>query len=179
METYKPIKNFDGYYEVSNYGNCRSVERVVIATNRVIKFKQKQLKAAITNANYRFVVLCKNGISKPFTIHRLVAIAFIPNLLNKKEVNHIDGNKNNNTVENLEWVTASENMKNANDRIGVYKKGINNPRSTPVIKTDKNGIYINSYGSINEAAQKNNCGAGHISECMRGKRKQVMGFIYK
>ena len=113
-EIWKPIKGYDGLYEVSNYGSIRSVDRIT-CNGKKLKSKVFSTKA---KENYITCRLSKNGKVKSFRIHVLVAETFIPNPENKPCVNHIDGNKQNNRVENLEWVSYSENMKHA------YKKGL-------------------------------------------------------
>ena len=95
MEIWKKITNFENY-EVSNYGNVRNKK-----TNKYLKKENTK--------GYLRISLSKNGKVKRFQIHRLVALNFIENLQNKKCVNHIDGNKFNNCVSNLEWCTHSEN----------------------------------------------------------------------
>lgn len=107
------VKGFEGAYEVSASGLVRSVNRCVIDS----RGHRKQLKGRILSpglvCGYRRVVLCLADKSQNLFVHRLVASAFIKNPQNKKEVNHIDGNKLNNCVENLEWVTRSENALHA------------------------------------------------------------------
>jgi hypothetical protein len=97
-EIWKPIKSFEGLYEVSNLGRVRSLRRDIIMRTRQ------------RNDGYVSCTLSNCGKVKNKLIHRLVAEAFIPNHKNKPEVNHIDGNKQNNCIRNLQWVTASENQ---------------------------------------------------------------------
>lgn len=97
MEIFKEIEGFSNY-EVSNFGNVRNKK-----TGRVLKPKKN-------NCGYLEVSLRKDGKKKMFYVHRLVAIDFIENPRNKKEVNHINGIKTDNRVENLEWVTHQENQ---------------------------------------------------------------------
>jgi len=106
MEIWKNVKGYEGYYQVSNKGRVRSIDRV-IPDGR--KYKGCIRVLCNDKDGYPYVVLAKNGKNKTLKIHRLVATTFIPNPQNKYAINHIDGNKENNSVENLEWVTQSEN----------------------------------------------------------------------
>jgi hypothetical protein len=129
QEIWKDVLGYQGLYKVSNLGNIYST-----ITN-------KQLKPIMTSLGYTKVWLYENKESKMFSIHRLVAIAFIDNVENKKDVNHINGIKHDNRLCNLEWVTNSENQKHA-FKIGLRKirKGKDNPMF------GKKGILHNSYG---------------------------------
>lgn len=117
-ELFVPVRNYEGLYEVSNLGNVRSVSRGR-NTGRLLKPFGRQIKI-----NYQSVTLCKNGIKKTRTIHRLVAEAFISNLDGKKTVNHKDNNPRNNIVTNLEWASYQENIRHAfaNGKV-VWNKG--------------------------------------------------------
>lgn len=142
MEIWKDIKGYEGYYQISNYGDVKSVERNIIGRNR----KEIILKGGF-DGKYFFVILQKNCIKKHFKIHRLVALNFIDNPLNKPEVNHIDGNKLNNHVNNLEWNTMSENQKHA-FKIGLNStKGEKHPRHK---LTWNEVIFIRSLVGINQ-----------------------------
>ena len=108
VEIWKPIKDYEGLYEVSNFGNVRS-----------LRFdKVKLLKLNMDRCGYFRCNLYKNATYKTYSVHRLVALAFISNAKNKSQINHIDGNKQNNRVDNLEWCTNSENITHA------YKTGL-------------------------------------------------------
>ena len=111
MEIWHPCAGYETHYEVSNLGNVRSIERMV--NNRVNsglrKSPQKLLKQGKSKSGYYIVSFCVDGVKSNQTVHRLVARAFIPNESNKPQVNHKDGNKHNNHLDNLEWVTVSEN----------------------------------------------------------------------
>lgn len=112
-EVFKAIPGYEGYYEVSNLGNVRSIGRRVLWRGQEIYRHGMALTPHSNLRGYRFVTLSKAKERKIAYIHRLVAETFIDNPLLKNEVNHIDGNKNNNSFENLEWVTRSENCKHA------------------------------------------------------------------
>jgi hypothetical protein len=106
METWKAIPDYEGLYEVSNYGDVRRVARY--GRRWVHPCKPKR-----TRDGYLETTLVKNSKAKSIRTHRLVAMVFCENPHGKPEVNHIDGNKHNNCADNLEWVTSSENQKHA------------------------------------------------------------------
>lgn len=139
IEVYKTIEDYPNY-EVSNLGNVRNIK-----TGRV-------LRPSMNKGGYQYVGLCLNRKSKIHLIHRLVATAFIPNLNDKRTVNHINGIKTDNRVENLEWTTDSENMKHA------YKTGLNqNPKQrVRCIETGQ------EFESISSAARYFGCIKGNI-----------------
>lgn len=113
-EMWKDIPGYEGYYQVSNFGQVRSVDRERIdKLGRRLHVKGKVRKLATSQDGYLEVDLNCNGIVKYMRVHRLVAITFIPNPENKPEVNHKDGDKKNNRMSNLEWVTTTENIRHA------------------------------------------------------------------
>ncbi len=148
METFKDIIGLEGKYQISNYGNVKSIKRNIILKQHV--HDNKYLRITIPNT------------PKPirFKIHRLVATHFIPNPYNKPQVNHIDGNKLNNHVSNLEWVTDSENKEHA------FKTGLQTYKNKKrVLNTITNEIY----NSIATAAKKNNFSATKTKLIVHGK----------
>jgi hypothetical protein len=118
MEKWKPIKNFEGWYEVSNHGRVRSVTRDMTQKgNGGSEFtytrEGKYLKPTLTNKGYLKVMLNIHSKKYQFSVHRIVAEHFVPNPYDKPQVNHRDTNKLNNYEWNLEWVTNAENMEHA------------------------------------------------------------------
>src|SRR5690625_2037351 len=133
-EIRKDIKGYEGVYQIYNLGNLRSLTRVICDKRGKTKtIKGKLLKASTTAQGYKTVVLRKGKVKENFRIHRLVAQAFIENEDDKPYVNHLDGDKTNNRVNNLEWCTNSENMKHA------FETGLKEP-SNP----NKNGLMQGS-----------------------------------
>ena len=110
-EIWKEIPGYKGLYEVSNYGQIKSIERLEKCGNKTRIRKARILKQSLRRG-YLFVSLCKNGRKENVVIHRIVSLLFIPNPNNMSEVDHIDGNKINNKVSNLRWVTAKQNSNN-------------------------------------------------------------------
>lgn len=123
-EVFKPIQDYENLYWVSNMGRVSNGRKI--------------LKTFIQNGGYVALKLTKESKAKHFTIHRLVARTFIPNINNKTEVNHLNGIKTDNTVSNLEWVTSSENKRHA---IDTDLKPYNYP--TKGIKKGKSSKYRN------------------------------------
>lgn len=133
-EVWKPIRCYEGIYEVSNLGHVKRL-KTFVEHNGVYGAKNKKLVKErilkpVYSRNYQYVKLCKKGIDTRYLVHRLVAETFIDNPNNKKEVNHIDGNKQNNRADNLEWCTHKENCKHRDD---------NNLRKAP--KGEKHYLY--------------------------------------
>jgi len=119
---WKNLPGIEKYYEVSNTGLVRRKQIPVIDRNGVPrKFVQRILKSLLDKKGYHRIRISERQIRYTIKVHRSVAIAFIPNPENKEQVNHIDGDKNNNCVENLEWVTNIENMRHA-FAIGIFKE---------------------------------------------------------
>ncbi len=184
-EIWKSIKNYEGLYEVSNLGRVRSLDRVTITTNgKTVPFKGKILKTIKHKNGYLKVNLNKDKKQKTHLVHRLVAEAFIPNPNNKKYIDHINTIRDDNRVDNLRWVTASENQ--YNDLTTINKKkysgdkcywygvvGENNPFSIKVVQLSKEGELIKIWDCINDTKK---CGYSHVWECCNGKRNMDKGY---
>lgn len=125
-EIWKPLVGYETEYLISSYGRLKSIKHG----------KSIMLKPHINTRNgYVYYLVSKNGKSKNSRAHRLVALTFIPTSNTKLQVNHKDGNKTNNRVDNLEWCTQSENM------IHAYKMGLEKPRGLKVIRLDDGKIF--------------------------------------
>lgn len=111
MEKWKPITGYEEFYEVSNYGNVRSLDRYVTKSNGVIQRRTGRLKAQTYDSDgYKNVKLCKDGRERRYKTHVLVAKEFVQGYFDGAEVNHLDFNRENNNCDNLEWVTHKENV---------------------------------------------------------------------
>ena len=175
-EIWKDIDGYEGLYQVSNLGRVKSLNY-----NRTKK--EKVLKGVRKPFGHLRVMLC----GKLFSVHRLVAEAFIPNDENKPFIDHINGIPSDNRVENLRWCTQSENLRNP---IAIAKlkshpsklKGRTDslcPNSKAVTQFDKQGNFIKSWNSQAEAARQLNIKQSDISRCVNGKRNYCGGFIWK
>jgi len=187
-EIWKDIKDYEGYYQVSNLGNVRSCNRTIIenGTGKTVKHKSRKLKAAKNHDGYLQIVLSKESICVTNFVHRLVAKAFIPNPLNKPTVNHIDGNKQNNNVLNLEWSTKSEQaIHSLNKKLRTMPNVWNNKfgskhcASKKVLQYSKTGSLIKEHGSIVEAAKEVNISPSSITHVCKGRGKSAGGYCWK
>ena len=146
-EIWKDIETHMGFYQVSNLGMVRSLDRTV--TNKRYgkqRIKGCYLSCCINSAGYNHVALRDSGVVKVMTVHRLVANAFLSNPMGKETVNHINGDKNDNRIANLEWNTWKENVNHAwANGLVKQKTGEQNGRS---ILTWKNVRAIRKYISL-------------------------------
>lgn len=163
-EIWKDIDGYGGAYQVSNQGNVFVRESYVQAWGGAQRKKPHILKCADNGNGYRYVTISVNRKRKNHYVHVLVAKAFIPNPENKEEVNHINGNKSDNKMENLEWCTRKENLMHAS-RAGLLRTGSNNPQSRPVYNSSGEKLYDSvkiaaralkmNYGTLKDALRKN------------------------
>ena len=163
MEKWKIINNFSNY-EISTEGRVRNLKTQYILKGRPSKngYLQVSIKSDIdSNVKNQY-------------IHRLVAIHFIENPDNKKEVNHIDGNKLNNTLENLEWCTSSENQKHRQNILGKRKTS-----QRRIGKFSKDGELLEEFDSIISAAQSFNKSRVNIDNALQKKQKTAYGYVWE
>lgn len=180
QEIWRDVPGHEGLYQVSNQGNVRSIDRIITDTKRKRLYKGKQLKLKEDYAGYLCVILYKNSVGQDWKVHRAVALAFLPNPEHKRVVNHIDGNKQNNCVENLEWATHSENARHAyTTGLRVVSEKQRASRELPTLQKavfgTKDGIRY-SFRSIHEAARLIGGNESAISQCCKGKRKTHRGY---
>lgn len=179
-EIWKDIEGYENYYQISNLGNIKSLPRKIINNKGYYISKEKILSAGLSASGYMHIALCRFGKNKTFKIHRLKAIAFIPNPENKPCINHIDGNKLNNDIYNLEWCTHSENHKHA-FKIGLKTPHHNTDHSSnkPVNQLDLNMNFIAKYKSIHEAFRITGIDYRMISKVCTGIQKKTHGFVFE
>ena len=172
-EIWKDIEKYEGYYQVSNLGKVKSLQRIVVDKKSTRTFKSRVLKPSPDTHGYLQVRPSKKGKVKTFRVHQLVARAFIPNPHNKPEINHDDGNKINNCVSNLEWQTSRENSIHAS-QTGL----LNITHNKPVIQYDLNHKILNKFNSGKMAQDLTGVNRNNISQCSRGNIKTAGGFIW-
>lgn len=176
MEIWKDIEGYEGHYQVSNTGEVRSLPRAVEYVKGYTHRNDGRIleKVVLDNGvgkRYYIVSLSKDNKVKRYRIHRLVASAFIPNPENKPQVNHIDGNKFNNNVENLEWVTVRENKLHA-----VYT-GLDIPTyGIKPVRCLNNG---KTYRSASEAARQLGLNDSSVAHVCRGEWHHTKGMRFE
>lgn len=178
-EIWKDIKGYEGYYKISNTGKVKGL----LLYNRHKKMyvsRETILKPDITQKGYARVTLCKNAEHKRYNVHRLVASHFILNLDNKPQVNHINGIKTDNRVENLEWCTNGENEKHAYE-LGLKKKkyGGDNPMKKEITATNIITGESRDFNSIIDASKILQIGYNTIIYILQGKTKKPTKFYFK
>ena len=173
-EIWKDVPNYEGLYQVSNFGNVKSVSRNINNNGGFQVLSEKMLVQSVNNKGYCRVELSKDGKRKPFSVHRLVAEVFVDNPENKSQVNHIDENKMNNYFDNLEWCTAKENINH-----GTHNKRAAETKGCKIKMYDIKMNLIAEFSSMSEASRKTGVWQQNISKCIAGKREQAGGFIWK
>ena len=174
-EIFKDITGFENLYKVSNTGK-------VLSTNYRNTGKSRILSPVKHHTGYLYVHLGKNVMR---SIHTLVAEAFLEKSEGKQFVNHIDGNKHNNNVENLEYVSAIENIRHAihtglrDPHFTNCQSGKNNPNSKAVLQYSKTGEFIKKWDCISDAARYIGCNPAMITNNASGRTLSVHGYVWK
>lgn len=160
-EEWRNVYGYEGLYEVSNYGRVRRKDNSAV------------LDGNVNSYGYKTVGLSNYYGRKNVKVHRLVALAFIPNPECKRNVNHIDGNKLNNYVNNLEWATHGENISHAMNILGVDYS------SKPVVQLSKSGNFVAIHKDISHAARMMGGHSQHIGACCSGSVPSAYNFCWK
>ena len=205
-EVWKPIRNYEGLYEVSNMGRVKSLERTVWVNGGSYKKSERILKPQKVRG-YLGVSLCKDAELKRYLVHRLVGQAFMENPEGFKEINHIDEDKTNNKVENLEWCNRSYNANfgTRNQRVAEKLRGRKKSKesvekrvekmrgrkqseehikkrvqknSKPVYSINKESGLIVYWNSAKEAGRVLGIDNSSITKCCKGKLKSIKGYTF-
>ena len=180
-EIWKDIAEYEGVYQVSNLGGIRSLERTVSFGSQVRTIPASIRKLKRKSGGYLFVQLSKNSNQKCFHVHRLVAYAFCCGYADNAQVNHIDGNRENNKYTNLEWCSRSENQKHAYRQLkrkcymtGRY--GSLSNRAKPIIQLSLNGEFIRNWDCAATVEKELGLSESNIRMCLYGKTTQSHGY---
>lgn len=158
-EEWKPIKDYEDLYLVSDHGEINSLR------------SRKLLSTKALSAGYPCVSLCRGG-QKTFRVHRLVAETFLPNFKSYDIVNHKDGNKLNNHVDNLEWCDINYNNQHS------IETGLKGYKASPVSQYSLEGKWIADYRSQQQAEDKTGACRKQISNCIKNKQKSAQGYVW-
>lgn len=172
-EVWKPIREWEGLYEISSHGRVRSLDRLLKNSHGKYVLKGRILKQASFSNKYLFVLLQDKPRKESYLVHRLVAQAFIPNPDGKKEVNHISGDKTDNRVINLEWATRSENLIHRNRVLGMHTSFWEKRRAIWCIEFEK------EWESITEASKELKIGKSAIVNQLKGRQQTCKGLHFK
>ena len=184
-EIWKDIKGYEGLYQVSNLGRCRSLDKDIPCSSLFSDKKSLVRKGKILSdkrlshvGGYIKHRLTKDKKTKQYYLHKLVAEAFIPNPENKKYVDHIDTNRLNNQVNNLRWVTQKENIMNPNT-YSVYKTNIdlyNKSKIKPVYQLDDKYNIVQKFDSVDKAAEAIGCSSTCIRRSCKITKYKAKGY---
>ena len=191
MEIFKDIKGYEETYQISDIGTVlRKGHYRTDITNRSRYYSEKILAPIKSHSGYLRIGLWKEGKVKRCFIHRLVAEAFIPNTDKLPQINHIDENKENNCVENLEWCTSKYNCNygtrtkrqaetikgNKHPKPMLGKIGKKHPCSKPIYQYDLDGNFIKKWDCAGDVQREVGYGRGNLNNCALGKCQTAYGY---
>jgi RNA-binding protein YhbY len=180
-EIWKDILGYEGLYQVSNLGKVKSLPKKWIGANGSVNGHNGMiLSTTLSDKGYVKVKLSKDGKRRHTTMHILVAKTFISNIENKPQVNHINGIKTDNRVENLEWATALENVQHSFETgLNIAKKGFESKCSKQIAQLTLDDRLVKVYGSINEACLENGFNCFGIIKCCKKEKRYKTAYGYK
>lgn len=186
-EKFRWIEGYEGLYQITSFGRVISVDKYD-RFGRKTEGREIKLSKRGAKRDYWSVVLHKNGVSKNYAVHRLVAQAFIPNNENKRCVDHIDNDKNNNRVDNLRWVTHKENMNNpitVRRMVEITNEcgrhfGTDNPFSRRIAVYKVTGEHVGDFDSAGLAIKELGLPlTTNVGRVCRGERKHTHGYVFR
>lgn len=182
-EIWKDVVGYEGTYMVSSLGRVKSLERTIPINGHYQFVRERFLAINMNTGKYSCTNLSLEGKHRTVLVHRIVAKAFIPNPNNFATINHIDGDKQNNRVDNLEWMTQLDNVRHAiltglktHGRTGRINE--KNPSSKIVYQYDLDGKFIKQFPSLSEVGRELSVTIGAVSMCILNPKrlKQVRGY---
>ena len=177
-EIFKDIPGFEGYYQVSNLGRVKTLGNGN-STNPFSSI-EKVMKTKLNKSGYIHIKLRKDNKNIYTSVHRLVAMTFLENKENKSQVNHKDGNKTNNIVDNLEWVTSQENIiHSVKNGLQPIFKGIDSKCSKQVEQYDLNDNLIKVWGSLREITRETGFNRTGILGCCKERKRYKTAYGFK